>query len=210
MGALNRIIINDISDGNINTFRVDQSNREKIIYGIDVPDAQDINVFSEKGKIKFFKEIVGSRTIIRFENKTGFYGMTYTKPNFIKDDGGIYTYSEIWDAPERTLVLFSLPPYSVLINPKKHWEVSKTEQNNLLLDWIGSGTLKANFQYQINSKIFSEQEIRLVDGTQLQIHLFYKPQFFKKAINASAEILDWLQRFQSLYILIKPLLDQDR
>src|SRR5688500_11951893 len=105
MGALNCVIINEISNGDVHTFRFEQSEREQIVYGIDVPNARDIRVYSNKGRVKFAQDAVGSRTVVRFDNRTGYYALAYTKPNLVKNDEGTYSYSEVWDTPGRSLIV---------------------------------------------------------------------------------------------------------
>ncbi len=210
MGALNCIIINEISDGSVHTFRLDQSDRETTVYGIDTPDAQDISVYSERGRIRFTQEIVGSRTAVRFSNRAGYYALTYTKPNFIKNDGGIYSYSETWDVVGRSLIVFALPPYSVLVSANQEWQTSKTKENNLLLDLIFNGALKTEFQFQINSMEFTKSDFQLTNGANLPIGFFYEPGFLKNVVAKSEELLDWLQRFQALYQLVIPFIEKVR
>jgi len=202
MGTFNCVIINEISDGNVHTFRFEQSKNEKIVYGIDVSNAQDVNVYSEKGRIKFSQESIGSRTVIRFENRTGYYALTYTKPNFVKNERGIYSYSETWDTTRRSLIVFALPPFSVLVSTNQEWQISKTQGNNLLLDLVFYDTVKTAFQFQINSQEFIKGDFQLTNGANLPIGFFYDPAFLKNVVEKSAELLDWLQRFQAMYQLI--------
>jgi len=106
------------------------------------------------------------------------------------------------------LVVFALPAYSVLLSANQTWTISKTENDNLLLDLIGTGTLKTDLQYQINSVAFAKQNVPLTDSNQLQIGFFSNPGFLKRAIETSAELLDWLQRFQALFQLVAPFIGE--
>jgi len=210
MGALNCIIINEVSDTGVHTFRLDQSDRGNIVYGIDTPDARDISIYSEGGPIKFSQEVIGSRTAVRFSNRSGYYALTYTKPNLIKNDNGIYSYSETWDASGRSLIVFALPPYSVLVSANQEWQMSRTKENNLLLDLIFNGTLKTDFLFQVNSMEFAKSGFQLTNGANLPIGFFYEPHFLKNVIAKSADLLDWLQRFQALYQLLIPFIEKAR
>ena len=80
MGGFDRVIINEIIENDINIFRLDCdfSGRPEIIYGIDSSDATDIQLYTEKGPVKYNQELIGSRTVLKFKNPKKYYVLVYS------------------------------------------------------------------------------------------------------------------------------------
>lgn len=200
MGGIDRIITNEITEKDVHTFRldIDYSGRPEIIYMIDSPDAKDIKIYTERGSVKFKQEVMGSRTVLKFANPTRYYVLAYSKPNFVQFDQGIYHYVDTWADTGENLIVYGLPPYSVIDSCNYDWSKSKTSSNHLILDGRITGRFTTELMYRIDSAKFSEEDLLMVNDYIIDQIGFLTPPNLRDVLARSAELLDWLQRFQAL------------